>query len=74
MKSAELEKYKARVKIWYFRFVRLSNQNDELQAEIERQRKIVDRNASEIIEIIQELEKIREQSEKMEFSNISLEK
>jgi acetyl-CoA carboxylase alpha subunit len=52
--------------------VRLSNQNDELQTEIERLRKIVDKNASEIVEIIQELKQLKEQSEEMTFDNVVL--
>ncbi len=63
-----------RIHFWYLRFERLSNQNDELQTELEAQRKKVDKNAGEIVEIIQELEQLKQQSEKMEFSNITLEK
>ncbi len=75
MNQKELEiRYRNRVRFWFLRFERLSNQNDELQAEIERLGKIVGKNASEIVEIIQELKQLKQQSEKMEFSNISLEK
>jgi len=75
MNQKELEiRYRNRVKFWYLRFVRLSNQNDELQAEIERQKKIVDRNASEIVEIIQELKQLKDEQTEMSFSNIALEK
>ena len=75
MNQSELEKrYKQRVKFWYLRFVRLSNQNDELQAEIERQKKIVDKNASEIVQVIKELEALKDEQTEMTFSNISLEK
>ena len=75
MNQKELEiRYRNRVRFWYLRFERLSNQNDELQAEIERLGKIVGKNASEIVEIIQELEQLKQQSQKMEFSNITLEK
>ncbi len=65
-------KIEQRIRFWYLRFVRLSNQNDELQTEIERLRKIVDKNASEIVEIIQELKQLKEQSEEMTFDNVVL--
>lgn len=75
MNQKELEiRYKAKIKFWYLKFQRLSDQNDELQTEIERQKKIVDKNAIEIVQVIQELEQLKQQSEEMTFSNIALEK
>lgn len=75
MQKSELEKrYRSKVRFWFLRFERLSNENDELQTEIERQRKIVDKNSSEIVEVIRELRELQEEKETMEFSNLTLEK
>ncbi len=61
-------------RFWYLKFERISNQNDELQIEIERQRNIVEQNAVEIVQVIQELEQLKQQEQKMSFENIVLEK
>lgn len=61
-------------RFWFLKFERLSNQNDKLQTEIERMKKIVDRSAVEIVQVVQELNQIKQQEQKMSFENIVLEK
>lgn len=73
MNQSELEKrYRSKVRFWYLKFERLSDQNDELQKEIERLGKIVDKNAGEIVQVIKELEQLKQEKEEMSFSNIEL--
>ena len=75
MNQKELEiRYKAKVKFWYEKFTGLSTEIDQLHTELERQRKKVEKLVCENFEVLKELERIKQQSEKMEFSNIELEK
>jgi len=75
MNEAELKiRYESKVRFWFEKFERLSNENEELLIEIERISKIANRNSNEIFQVIKELEALKQQSEKMEFDHVELQK
>lgn len=82
MNQSELEiRYKAKVRFWYEKFIKISDQVDLLHTilekqkiEIEKQRKLVEKLVCQNAEVIQELRELQEEQTEMSFDNISLEK
>lgn len=81
MNEKELKiRYQNRVRFWYKKFIELSDITDKLhnrlekqKIEIEAQRKLVEKVVCENSKVMQELQQLREQEQKMSFSNIELE-
>lgn len=81
-------KIEQRIRFWYLKFERISNDNDiihrqvtdlsnqadKLKAELEIMKKREEKNTFDIVQVIKELRSLQQESEKMEFSNIELEK
>ena len=79
---------KIRVAFWYEKFERISNDNDiihrqvtdlsnqteKIKAQIDIMKKRAEKNSFEIVQVIKELRSLQQEKEKMEFSDISLEK
>ncbi len=79
---------KIRVAFWYEKFERISNDNDiihrqvtdllnqtdKMKAQIDIMKKRAEKNTIEIVQVIKELEQLKEQERKMSFDNITLQK
>ncbi|MBA7481485.1 hypothetical protein ES707_16959 [subsurface metagenome] len=79
---------KIRVAFWYEKFERISNDNDiihrqvtdllnqtdKMKAQIDIMKKRAEKNSFEIVQVIKELEQLKEQERKMSFDNITLQK
>ena len=74
-------KISQRIRFWYLKFERISNDNDiihrqvtDLSNQIDIMKKRAEKNSFEIVQVIKELRSLQQEKEKMEFSNIKLEK
>jgi len=67
-------RYENRVRFWYKKFIELSDITDKLQAGLERQKEIIEKVACQNVQVIKELEALKEEQTEMCFDNISLEK
>ena len=72
--KSELEiRYKAKVRLWYLRFERLSNDIEEIQKKLAELTERIDKIAMEDFQVMNELKKLEQEKEEMSFENVSLE-
>jgi len=73
MNKSELEiRYKAKVRLWYVRFERLSNEIEEIHIELSGLVERVDKIVLENAQVMIELRKLEQEKEEMKFDNIVL--